>query len=172
MQAAIYGLEGLDLTPSERDFIRDADAAGFILFKRNCDNHDQLLRLTDTLREISGRDDVPILIDQEGGRVARLKPPHWPAYPAPALVAALGGAAAVLEGSCGPCGAGSVTFVRAPNRGRVTLRNVRPGPFAFATRTLGLAILTPSPRGVPAIYRTTDGGRTWARSYASRLLRP
>ena len=87
-------------------------------------------------------------------------------------VAALGGAAAVLEGSCGPCGAGSVTFVRAPNRGRVTLRNVRPGPFAFATRTLGLAILTSSPRGVPAIYRTTDGGRTWARSYASRLLRP
>jgi beta-N-acetylhexosaminidase len=81
MQAAIYGLEGLELSDDERDFFRDADAAGFILFKRNCETQDQLLRLTDSLRELTGRADLPILIDQEGGRVARMKAPEWPAFP-------------------------------------------------------------------------------------------
>ena len=81
MHAAIYGLEGLELTDDERDFFRDADAAGFILFKRNCDTQDQLLRLTDSLRELTGRADLPILIDQEGGRVARMKAPEWPTFP-------------------------------------------------------------------------------------------
>jgi beta-N-acetylhexosaminidase len=82
MQAAIYGLEGFALSADERDFFRDSEAAGFILFRRNCENQEQLLRLTDSLREIRGRDDVPILIDQEGGRVARMRPPEWPAFPA------------------------------------------------------------------------------------------
>jgi len=81
MQAAIYGLEGLALTDDERAFFRDSEPAGFILFRRNCDNQEQMLRLTDSLRDISGRDDVPILIDQEGGRVARMRPPQWPAFP-------------------------------------------------------------------------------------------
>jgi beta-N-acetylhexosaminidase len=89
MQAAIYGLGGLELTSDERSFFRDAEPAGFILFKRNCDNSEQLLRLTDSLRELSGRDDVPILIDQEGGRVARLRPPEWPAFPAAEKFASL-----------------------------------------------------------------------------------
>ena len=82
MQAAIYGFEGLELTESERDFFRDCDPTGFILFKRNCESRDQLRRLTDSLRDVSGRADVPILVDQEGGRVARLKPPEWTAFPA------------------------------------------------------------------------------------------
>ena len=82
MQAAIYGLEGLELSEDERGFFRDAEPAGFILFKRNCESKEQLLRLTGSLRELSGRDDVPILIDQEGGRVARMRPPEWPAFPA------------------------------------------------------------------------------------------
>ena len=81
MQAAIYGPEGLELTSDERSFFFDADPAGFILFKRNCETPEQVLRLTDSLREISGRPDVPILIDQEGGRVARMRPPVWPAFP-------------------------------------------------------------------------------------------
>ena len=81
MQAAIYGLEGFALTDEERGFFRDAEPAGFILFRRNCENQDQLLRLTDSLRALCGRDDVPILIDQEGGRVARMRPPEWPAFP-------------------------------------------------------------------------------------------
>jgi beta-N-acetylhexosaminidase len=82
VKAVIFGLEGLAMTDSERDFFRDADPAGYILFKRNCGTPDQLRVLTDSLRELSGRDNVPILIDQEGGRVARMKPPAWPAFPA------------------------------------------------------------------------------------------
>ena len=82
MQAAIYGIESTELTRDERAFFRDADPAGFILFKRNCECRDQLVRLTSELREISGRPEVPILIDQEGGRVARMRPPEWPAFPA------------------------------------------------------------------------------------------
>lgn len=82
MQAVIYGLEGLSLTDDERRFFRDSNPAGFVLFKRNCDNAAQLSELTQSLRELSGRDDVPIVIDQEGGRVARMRPPEWPAFPA------------------------------------------------------------------------------------------
>ena len=81
MQAAIYGIEGFVLTDEERSFFAKAEPAGFILFRRNCDNQDQLLRLTDSLRALAGRDDLPILIDQEGGRVARMRPPVWPAFP-------------------------------------------------------------------------------------------
>jgi beta-N-acetylhexosaminidase len=81
-QAAIYGISGLELSSDERHFFKDADPAGFILFQRNCETAEQVLRLTDRLRAIAGRDDVPILIDQEGGRVARMKPPQWPAFPA------------------------------------------------------------------------------------------
>ena len=81
MQAAIYGLAGAALNAHERAFFGDADPAGYILFKRNCVDPAQLLALTDALRGLSGRDDLPILIDQEGGRVARMQPPMWPAFP-------------------------------------------------------------------------------------------
>ncbi|WP_310467729.1 beta-N-acetylhexosaminidase [Sphingomonas sp.] len=81
MLASIFGMAGPELTADERALFRDADAAGYILFRRNCVDQAQLLRLTDDLRELSGRDDVPILIDQEGGRVARMRPPEWPAFP-------------------------------------------------------------------------------------------
>ena len=82
MQAAIYAPAGPGLTSDEQSFFREADPAGFIVFRRNCETREQLRRLTDSLREISGRGDLPILIDQEGGRVARMKPPEWPAFPA------------------------------------------------------------------------------------------
>jgi beta-N-acetylhexosaminidase len=82
MQAAIYGLAGERLSADERAFFGDADPAGYILFRRNCVDRAQLRALTDALRAVSGRDDLPILIDQEGGRVARLRPPEWPAFPA------------------------------------------------------------------------------------------
>jgi beta-N-acetylhexosaminidase len=81
VQPAIYGLAGESLTAGERDFFRDADPAGYILFRRNCAGREQLRALTDSLRALLGRDDVPILIDQEGGRVARLRPPVWPEFP-------------------------------------------------------------------------------------------
>ncbi|WP_339741669.1 beta-N-acetylhexosaminidase [uncultured Maricaulis sp.] len=76
VSAAIYGLSGPKLTTVEKAFFRDADPWGFILFARNIDGPKQLTRLTGSLRDALGRD-VPILIDQEGGRVARLKPPTW-----------------------------------------------------------------------------------------------
>ena len=82
MKPVIYGLSGLSLTPEERTFFKAADPAGYILFARNCENREQLRALTDDLRARSGRDDLPILIDQEGGRVVRMKPPVWPEFPA------------------------------------------------------------------------------------------
>jgi beta-N-acetylhexosaminidase len=87
----IFGCEGATLSASERQFFRDVDPLGFILFARNCETPAQIKRLVAELRESVGRGDAPILIDQEGGRVARLKPPHFPAYPAAAKIAALGG---------------------------------------------------------------------------------
>ena len=78
--AAIYGCAGKTLSDAEKSFFRDAAPWGFILFARNCDTPDQIKRLTETLREACGYN-APILIDQEGGRVARLKPPHWRKYP-------------------------------------------------------------------------------------------
>lgn len=79
--AAIFGCEGLTLTANERDFFREVKPWGFIVFKRNIDSPDQIRRLTAALRETVGRPDAPILIDQEGGRVQRMGPPHWLAYP-------------------------------------------------------------------------------------------
>ncbi len=83
MSPVIYGLSGPDLTPDEAAFFRDAEPAGYILFKRNCVDRAQMRALTDALRALSGRDDLAVLIDQEGGRVARMQPPEWPAFPAP-----------------------------------------------------------------------------------------
>ncbi len=76
-RAAIFGCAGLDLTADERAFFRDANPLGFILFARNIDTPERALRLTEELRSCVARAEAPILIDQEGGRVARLKPPHW-----------------------------------------------------------------------------------------------
>ena len=89
MLPAIFGLSGPVLTDAERGFFRAADPAGFVLFGRNVAGKAQLRALTDALRELSGRADLPILVDQEGGRVARLAPPEWPAFPAPPRFAAL-----------------------------------------------------------------------------------
>ena len=82
MKPVIFGLSGLVLTDDEKALFRDSDPAGYILFKRNTETRDQVRALTDSLREIHGRDDLAILIDQEGGRVARMQPPEWPAFPA------------------------------------------------------------------------------------------
>jgi beta-N-acetylhexosaminidase len=81
MLASIFGLSGLALTPDEVAFFRDADPCGYILFKRNIESREQVRALTDSLRAIHGRSDLPILIDQEGGRVARMQPPVWPKFP-------------------------------------------------------------------------------------------
>ena len=89
MSPVIFGLSGSVLTPDERAFFRDADPAGYILFKRNCETRAQVRALTDDLRALAGRDDLAILIDQEGGRVSRMQPPEWPAFPPGAAFDAL-----------------------------------------------------------------------------------
>ncbi len=80
--AAIFGCAGLVLTAAERDFFRDYDPLGFIIFARNVETPEQLTRLTADLRESVGRD-APILVDQEGGRVQRLRAPYWSEWAAP-----------------------------------------------------------------------------------------
>lgn len=83
MRAFICGLKGLALDAGERDFLRDAAPWGAILFRRNIDSREQVARLTADIRAALGRN-APVLVDQEGGRVQRLAPPHWRAYPAAA----------------------------------------------------------------------------------------
>jgi len=80
-RAFITGIAGTELSAAEREFIVAERPWGFILFKRNVENPSQLLRLTTELRAVVDDADAPVLIDQEGGRVQRLGPPNWPAYP-------------------------------------------------------------------------------------------
>lgn len=82
MKALILGCSGPRLTEAERALFKSADPWGFILFRRNIGSPDDVRRLTDNLRNCVGREDAPILIDQEGGRVQRMGPPHWQRYPA------------------------------------------------------------------------------------------
>ncbi|MFG5382550.1 glycoside hydrolase family 3 N-terminal domain-containing protein [Yoonia sp. R2-816] len=79
LNATIFGPEGLTVTDWERGFFRETQPLGFIVFARNIDTPDQLRRLTAELRETVGRD-APVLIDQEGGRVQRMRAPHWREY--------------------------------------------------------------------------------------------
>jgi beta-N-acetylhexosaminidase len=83
-RAFICGCAGLALTQEERAFIKDSRPWGMILFKRNVESREQVLALANAFREIDGSAHAPVLIDQEGGRVQRLAPPHWAAYPAAA----------------------------------------------------------------------------------------
>jgi beta-N-acetylhexosaminidase len=88
-RAVIFGCTGPDLTPDERAFFRDADPLGFILFARNVDTPERTLRLAEELRSSVARAEAPVLIDQEGGRVARLRPPHWRKAPPARLLGEL-----------------------------------------------------------------------------------
>ncbi|OCX60968.1 beta-hexosaminidase [Thioclava sp. SK-1] len=117
--AVILGLEGPDLSAREQAFFRDSDPWGFILFARNVDTPERLRRLTQDLRTCVGRD-APILIDQEGGRVQRLRAPHWREWLPPleqaqiaqdparsfwlrALIMAAELRAAGIDANCAPC---------------------------------------------------------------------
>ncbi|WP_431203428.1 beta-N-acetylhexosaminidase [Bradyrhizobium betae] len=88
-RAFITGVSGTELTAAEREFIRAERPWGFILFKRNVATPAQVAALVAELRAVAGSADAPVLIDQEGGRVQRLGPPHWPVYPPGAIFASL-----------------------------------------------------------------------------------
>ncbi len=123
--AAIFGCEGLTLGTDEAAFFRDYNPFGFIIFARNVETPDQLRRLTSGLRNAVGRD-APIFVDQEGGRVQRLRAPHWreflPPLDAVQRALAIGGVDAAarmmwlrsrliaddlravgIDGNCAPC---------------------------------------------------------------------
>lgn len=88
VRALICGISGPGIEPDEAAFLREADPFGLIIFRRNVESPAQLQALTASFRDLVGRD-APILVDQEGGRVQRLGPPHWPAYPPGRAYAAL-----------------------------------------------------------------------------------
>lgn len=88
-RAFITGVSGRELTDAEREFLRGELPWGLILFKRNVETPDQVAALVEEFRILVGEVDAPVLIDQEGGRVARLTPPHWPVYPPGAAFGAL-----------------------------------------------------------------------------------
>ncbi len=90
-KAFICGCAAVALSRGERAFLRESDPWGLIVFKRNVEDRDQLRDLIYSFRDCVGRADAPVLVDQEGGRVQRMAPPHWRAYPsAGAIEAALG----------------------------------------------------------------------------------
>jgi beta-N-acetylhexosaminidase len=80
-RAFITGLAGTAISPRERAFLREAQPWGLILFKRNIEKKSQVFTLLDEFRDIIGRVNAPVLVDQEGGRVQRMGPPAWPSYP-------------------------------------------------------------------------------------------
>jgi beta-N-acetylhexosaminidase len=88
-RALVLGCAGERLTAEERRLFANVDPVGFVLFRRNCKEPDQVRALVAEMRDAVGRADAPVLIDQEGGRVARLQPPHWRKYPAAAQIGAL-----------------------------------------------------------------------------------
>ncbi len=88
-KAFIAGFSAHSLTDDERSFFKAEQPWGYIVFARNLETPDQIKRLTESLRETAGRNEVPVLIDQEGGRVQRLRPPYWEQYPPGAALGAL-----------------------------------------------------------------------------------
>jgi beta-N-acetylhexosaminidase len=96
-RAILFSCAGETLTAAERAFFAEWDPLGFILFQRNCRDADQVRALISEFRACVGRDNAPVLIDQEGGRVARLKPPNWRRYPAAASLAVLPEAEAAVR---------------------------------------------------------------------------
>jgi beta-N-acetylhexosaminidase len=88
-RAFITGVSATELAAEEREFIGSALPWGFILFKRNIEDPTQVAALVHELRELIGDPEAPVLIDQEGGRVQRFGPPHWPVYPPGAVFGVL-----------------------------------------------------------------------------------
>ncbi len=84
VRAVIFGCDGHELTTEEAAFFREVRPWGFILFGRNCGSPDQVRQLTSAMRECAGRENAPILVDQEGGRVQRLRGQNWKSRPAAA----------------------------------------------------------------------------------------
>ena len=94
-RAFIAGCAGPVLSPDERAFLKETRPWGLILFRRNVETPDQVRALTESFRDLVGAD-AAVLVDQEGGRVQRLGPPHWPVYPPAAVFGRMGAQGARL----------------------------------------------------------------------------
>jgi len=158
MTPAIFSLSGLKLTADERAFFAEAQPAGYILFGRNVENREQLRALTDSLRELHGRDDLLISIDQEGGRVARMKPPEWDAYPAPGVFAQLYDIAPASAIQAIRANAQLLAFDLAEVGITVDYHPVLDIPVAGADNVIGDRALGSEPMQVAALGRATLDG--------------
>lgn len=158
MTPAIFSLSGPALGADERAFFADAQPAGYVLFGRNVENREQLRALTDSLRDLHGRDDLLISIDQEGGRVARMKPPEWDAYPAPCVFAQLYDVAPASAIQAIRANAQLLAFDLAEVGITVDYHPVLDIPVAGADSVIGDRALGGSPMQVAALGRATLDG--------------
>src|SRR5262252_4346771 len=156
-RAFITGLAGTTLTPEEGAFLREADPWGLILFKRNIDTPAQVAQLTASLREALGRQ-VPILVDQEGGRVQRLGPPHWPAYPPGAAYGRLHQRDAAVGCKAAHVGARLIAADLAAVGIDVDCLPVADVPVAGANAVIGDRAYGENPQQVAAIARAAADG--------------
>jgi beta-N-acetylhexosaminidase len=157
-RAFITGLAGTAISPDERSFIRTAAPWGLILFKRNVVDPSQVHALTDEFRSICGRDDVPVLVDQEGGRVQRLGPPRWPAYPAGALYGRLYGRDPALGLRAARLGARLIAADLAAVGITVDCLPLADVPVAGADRVIGDRAYGDTPDQVSAIAAAVAAG--------------
>ena len=158
MKPVIFGLSGLALTPAERAFFASANPAGYILFKRNIESRAQVRALTDSLRDLSGRGDVPILIDQEGGRVARMGPPEWPSFPAGPAFDALYDIAPISAIEAASANAEAIALMLAEVGISVDCLPLADVPVAGADDVIGDRAYGQEPNKVAAIARAVTEG--------------
>jgi beta-N-acetylhexosaminidase len=157
-RAFITGVSGTELNDAEREFIGVERPWGFILFKRNIETPQQVALLVQELRRTAGTPDAPVLIDQEGGRVQRLGPPHWPVYPPGALFSALYD----LDRSSGLSAARLTARLIAANLGElgidVDCLPLADVPVAGADAVIGNRAYGTEPEKVAAIARAVTEG--------------
>jgi len=157
-RAFITGLAGTAISPDERSFISTAAPWGLILFKRNVVDPAQLRALTDEFRSICGRDDVPVLVDQEGGRVQRLSPPRWAAYPPGAVYGRLYGRDPALGLRAARLGARLIAADLAAAGITVDCLPLADVPVAGADRVIGDRAYGNTPDQVSAIAAAVAAG--------------
>jgi beta-N-acetylhexosaminidase len=146
------------LNAAERAFIEAERPWGFILFKRNIETPEQLALLVEELKRCVGSAEVPILIDQEGGRVQRLGPPHWPAYPPGALFGALYDLDPALGLSAARLGARLIAADLSELGINVDCLPLADVPIAGADAIIGNRAYGTEPGKVAAIARAVTGG--------------
>jgi beta-N-acetylhexosaminidase len=157
-RAFITGLSGPDLSAVEREFIRSERPWGFILFKRNIETPAQVILLIKELRKEIGEPDAPVLVDQEGGRVQRFGPPHWPVYPPGAIFGVLYDIDPVLGLSAARLSARLIAADLIETGITVDCLPLADVPVAGADAVIGNRAYGTEPRKVAAIARAVTEG--------------